>query len=98
VLALSAHAPIVPVSPVPPSPSLVAEAAVAYRWRRRFLVRLARVEHALERWDIWETNALLLEDARRPTTPPVLTREALHGLQQMLTEELARLDGTGSLT
>jgi hypothetical protein len=80
------------MAPVPPPPS-AADAALAYLRRRRGLVRLARVERALARRDAWETDALLPEDLRRPTAPPVLTREALDGLYRMLTEELARLDG-----
>jgi hypothetical protein len=83
------------MGPVPRAfPPSAAEDALAYLRRRRgLLVRLARVERALARWDAWETNALLPEDLRRPLAPPVLTREALDGLHRMLTEELARLDG-----
>jgi hypothetical protein len=78
-----------------PSPSSpLADAALAYlRRRRRLLVRLGRVERALFRWDVWETNDLLPDDLQRPVASPVLTREALDGLHRMLTEELARLDG-----
>jgi hypothetical protein len=71
-----------------------ADAAQAYLSRRRhLLVRLERVEQALRRWDAWETNALLPEELRRPASKPILGRPALDGLQRMLTEELARLDG-----
>jgi hypothetical protein len=81
--------------PVPRAfPPSAAEDALAYLRRRRgMLVRRARVERALQRWDVWETNALLPEALRRPLAPPELTREALDGLHRMLTEELARLDG-----
>ena len=78
-----------------PPPSPVAAAAGAYLRRRRWLlVRLERVERALRRWDAWETNLLLPEELRRPVVRPVLHREGLAGLQRMLTEELARLDGS----
>jgi hypothetical protein len=83
------------MAPVSPPPSL-ADAASAYlRRRRSLLVRLARVERALRRWDVREADGLLPEDLQRPVTPPVLTREALDGLHRMLAEELARLDGGG---
>jgi hypothetical protein len=83
------------MGPVPRAfPPSAAEDALAYlRRRRAMLVRLARVERALARWDAWETNTLLPDDLRRSVPAPVLTREALDGLHRMLTEELARLDG-----
>jgi hypothetical protein len=55
--------------------------------------RAGRLERALRRWDAWETNARLPEAGRRPMAEPVLDREALAGLHQMLSEELACLDG-----
>jgi hypothetical protein len=54
---------------------------------------LARVEQALARWDAWEANGLPSEALDRAAGRPVLTREALDGLHQMLAEELGRLDG-----
>jgi hypothetical protein len=70
------------------------DVALAYqRRRRRLLVRLERVAGARRRWDAWEANARRPEDRRRPVARPVLDREALDGLHEMLTEELARLDG-----
>ena len=78
-----------------PTPSPVAAAAGAYLRRRRWLlVRLERVERALRRWDAWETNLLLPEELRRPVVRPVLHRGGQDGLQRLLTEELARLDGS----
>jgi hypothetical protein len=83
-----------PVPSPEPSPFPIADAAQAYlRRRRHLLVRLERVERALRRWDAWETNLLLPEELRRPVIRPVLHREGLDGLQRMLTEELAPLDG-----
>ena len=57
------------------------------------LVRLERIKRALRRWDAWETNALLPEELQCPVVQPVLHREGLDGLQRLLTEELAWLDG-----
>jgi hypothetical protein len=83
------------VPSIGPLPSSVADAAMTYLRRRRELpVRLGRVEPALRRWDAWETNHLLPEELRRPVVRPVLHREGLDGLQRLLAEELARLDGT----
>jgi hypothetical protein len=83
------------VPPTEPRSSPIADAAVAYlRRRRQLLVRVERVERALRRWDAWETNLLLPEELRRPVVRPVLHREGLDSLQRMLTEELARLDGS----
>jgi hypothetical protein len=48
---------------------------------------------ARSRWDAWEANARLPEARRRPLAEPVLDRAALDGLHELLTEELARLDG-----
>jgi len=77
--------------------ALSADAAVDYlRRRRRLLAGLARVEQALRRWDACETNTLLPADQQRPVRPPALDRpvlDGLDGLERMLTEELARLDG-----
>ena len=73
-----------------------ADAAVDYlRRRQRLLAGLARVERALRRWDAWETNALLPADLQRPGRAPALDRPVLDGLERMLVEELARLDGAG---
>jgi hypothetical protein len=70
------------------------DVALAYlRRRRRLLVRLERVAQARRRWDVWEANARLPEARRRPVAKPVLGREALAGLHQLLSEELARRDG-----
>ena len=78
-----------------PSAASAAEAALDYlRRRRQLLVRLERVAGALRRWDAWEANARLAEARRRPVVRPVLDREALVGLHEMLSEELARLDGS----
>jgi hypothetical protein len=63
------------------------------RRRRRLLVRLEWVGRTLLRWEAWETNVRLTNDLQRPVPPPVLPREALDGLHELLTEELARLDG-----
>jgi hypothetical protein len=64
------------------------------RRRRHLLVRLERVERALRRWDVWETNLLLPEELRRPVVRPILYREDLDSLQRLLTDELVRLDGS----
>jgi hypothetical protein len=70
------------------------DAALAYLRRRRCLfVRLERVAQARRRWDAWEANARLPEDRRRRVAEPVLDREALAELHEMLREELARLHG-----
>ena len=64
-----------PVPPLEPSPFPLADAALAYLERRRWvLVRLERLERALRRWDAWETNALLPEELQRPADRPVLPR------------------------
>jgi hypothetical protein len=83
------------VPPVEPSPFPVAGAAEEYlRRRRRLLVRLERVERQLRRWDAWETNALLPEELQHVRSRPPVPRTALDALQRMLTDELARLDGS----
>jgi hypothetical protein len=70
------------------------DAALDYlRRRRRLLVRLERVARARRRWDAWEAVARLPEARRRPVVRPVLDRDALDGLHEMLSEELARPDG-----
>jgi hypothetical protein len=69
-------------------------AALDFPRGRRPLVRLERVARARRRWDAWETNDRLPEARRCPVVRPVLDGEALDGLHEMLTEELARLDGS----
>jgi hypothetical protein len=78
-----------------PSAASAAEAALDYLRRRgHLLVRLERVAGALRRGEAWEATARLEAARRRPVVRPVLDREALVGLRRMLTEELARLDGS----
>ncbi len=84
------------MTPVPPMPSLSDDTLAYLRRRRGLLVRLERVEEAIRRWDAWETNARLPDGLRRPGRAPILHREGLDGLRRMLTEELARLDGTAA--
>jgi hypothetical protein len=81
--------PRTPPLPVPDLP----DAALDYL-RRRLLGRLERVARARRRWDAWEADARLPEARRRPVTEPVLDREALDGLHETLSEELARPDGS----
>ena len=87
---------MLPVPPRESSPFPIADAAATYLRRRRHLLAfLERVERALRRWDVWETNTLLPEELRRPVVRLLLHREGLDGLQRLLTVELVRLDGAG---
>jgi hypothetical protein len=63
------------------------------RRRRQMLARLETVARARRRWETWERNQRVPPRQRVPVTRPTLDWQALDGLHEMLTEELARLDG-----
>src|SRR5215203_1747968 len=60
--------------------------------RRRILAQLKRVNPALSRWDEHEAHVLRLSTPKRPSKPPLISREALKSLQGMLTEELSPIE------
>ena len=60
--------------------------------RQRLVVRLARVNLAMLRWDECAANATLPPDLRRVVEPPRLSPAVLRGLRAMPIGELHELE------